>query len=225
MGPFAIEGFPAFVVLAVLAVMIAWLLFRSHRYLSRQDKGWSPPARGARPKPGRPVQALQPGPQLDAPDGAVRWELRMHETARDLAGQLDSKMSALGHLIQEADRAAARLEQAMEKAGDAARRGHDESEAGGARDVESPRSEPPDDLDPLPPRPSNQADALAFAGTRDRVSPGNSHAPGPSRPPADERYEEIYMLADYGFDAAEIARRVASPLGEVQLILSLRAKR
>ena len=36
------------------------------------------------------------------------------------------------------------------------------------------------------------------------------------------RREEIYRLADYGFAAAEIARRVGSPVGEVELILSLR---
>lgn len=215
MGPFALEEFSTFVVVVVLAVMIAWLLFRSHRYLSRQDKGWSPAARRARPKP------CQPGPQLDAPDEAIRWELSMHETARDLAGQLDSKMSALGHLIQEADRAAARLEQAL----GVAPRGADQSEPGKAQEAERPSSEPPDELDPLPPGPSSQADALKGAGPWDRLSPGNSDAHGRPRSPADDRYEEIYMLADYGFDAAEIARRVASPVGEVQLILSLRSKR
>ena len=33
------------------------------------------------------------------------------------------------------------------------------------------------------------------------------------------------MLADYGFAPTEIARRVGSPVGEVELILGLRAKR
>ena len=46
-----------------------------------------------------------------------------------------------------------------------------------------------------------------------------------SRPLADRRYEEIYLLADYGFDPAEIGHRVGMPVGEIQLILSLRAKR
>jgi len=220
MGPFAIEGLPGFAVLAVLAVVIAWLLFRSHRYLSRQDKGWSPPTRCC-----QPGQARQPERPLDAPDEAVRWELHMHETARELAGLLDSKMSALEHLVQEADRAAARLEQALEKTADAASPESDQRETFGAGEVQPLDSEAPSQLDPLPPRPSSQADALAPAGTRDRAAPGNSHAQGRPRPPADERYEEIYLLADYGFDATEIARRVASPLGEIQLILSLRAKR
>ena len=45
------------------------------------------------------------------------------------------------------------------------------------------------------------------------------------QPPATDRArrrEEIHRLADDGFAAAEIARRVGSPVGEVELILSLR---
>ena len=42
----------------------------------------------------------------------------MHETARELSAQLDSKMSALQALIAEADRAAARLEAAKGNAED-----------------------------------------------------------------------------------------------------------
>ena len=38
------------------------------------------------------------------------------------------------------------------------------------------------------------------------------------------RYEEIYTLADYGYEPAEIARRVNTPVGEVELILSLRSR-
>lgn len=40
-----------------------------------------------------------------------------------------------------------------------------------------------------------------------------------------QRYEEIYRLADYGYPPEEIAQRVGSPIGEVQLILGLRKKR
>jgi hypothetical protein len=44
-------------------------------------------------------------------------------------------------------------------------------------------------------------------------------------PSSDHRYDEIYVLADYGHNAAEIAQRLGSPIGEVELILSLRSKR
>ncbi len=37
----------------------------------------------------------------------------MHETARELSGKLDSKMVALQHLINDADRAAERLEKKL----------------------------------------------------------------------------------------------------------------
>ena len=40
----------------------------------------------------------------------------MHETARELSAQLDSKLSALQALIAEADRAAARLDAAVARA-------------------------------------------------------------------------------------------------------------
>jgi hypothetical protein len=40
-----------------------------------------------------------------------------------------------------------------------------------------------------------------------------------------DRYHEIYTLADYGYQAHDIAHRVGTPLGEVELILGLRGER
>jgi hypothetical protein len=81
--------------------------------------------------------------------------------------------------------------------------------------------------DPIAARPISQAEALKSAGGDgpggDRRGAGRSDAE--ERLPAERRYEEIYMLADYGFAPTEIARRVGSPVGEVELILGLRAKR
>jgi hypothetical protein len=74
--------------------------------------------------------------------------------------------------------------------------------------------------------PGNQARALQAGPAADEPAgppPAGSPAAAP-RPPADRRYEEIYLLADYGFDPTEIGRRVNMPVGEIQLILSLRAK-
>ena len=102
MGLFAEIEFPTLVVLAVLGLTSGFLLWRSHRYLARQDKGRSPLVHTPRPSP--PGQDTR----SDAPDVVTRWEVHMHETARDLSGQLDSKMGALAQLIREADRAAAR---------------------------------------------------------------------------------------------------------------------
>jgi hypothetical protein len=42
--------------------------------------------------------------------------------------------------------------------------------------------------------------------------------------PAGQARDEIYALAEAGCDAAEIARQTARPIGEVELILSLRGR-
>lgn len=46
----------------------------------------------------------------DAPAEVLRWQVEMHETARDLKAELDTKMRALQVLIRDADEKIARLE-------------------------------------------------------------------------------------------------------------------
>ncbi len=214
MGLFAEIEPATFLLLGFLVLTISLLLWRSHRYQARQNKSWSPLDSIGGPKP------REPGLPLDAPDDLSRWEVRMHETARDLSGQLDSKMGALEQMIREADRAAARLEAALEAASPPA------GPAPAADATSRPTTESPDTLDPLPPRPANQAEALKKpAGGSPRAGADRSDQEANRPTPAPNRYDEIYLLADYGFDAAEIARRVGSPVGEVELILGLRQKR
>jgi len=160
--------------LGALVLVIGWLLLRTHRHLSRQRRDDSPP------------------------EGLHR-DVQMHETARELSAQLDSKMGALQSLIAEADRAAARLEAAAARLPDA---------------VRQPA--------PADRQPTTQAEALRASGPPDHPT---GEADDASRPPsAGRRREEIYTLAS-GLEAAEIARRVGSPVGEVELILGLRQKR
>ena len=105
------------VFLMALALTVAVLLMRSHRYLARQrreDAGTSPPASTLQRGPARG------GSYTAAPSQVANWEVHMHETARDLMGQLDSKMRALQALTAEADRAADRLEAAIDQAADPA---------------------------------------------------------------------------------------------------------
>ena len=141
----------------------------------------------------------------------------MHETARRLSGQLDAKLSLLQSMIVEADRAAARLEEALQRA--------------------YPSLPPGSQAESL--RPAGRA-TLAIAevklpNARSVERFGSGAAPAMSGvakllfrrralPATDRarRREEVYRLADYGFAAPEIARRVGSPVGEVELILSLR---
>ena len=57
------------------------------------------------------------------------------------------------------------------------------------------------------------------------AKPGTDRRRAPSEAWSGQRRQEIYTLADSGLEAAEIARRVGSPVGEVELILGLRQKR
>ncbi len=97
-------------VLVALGLTIAILMMRLHRYLTRQrgdDRALVVPRR---PKP-EPATRL-----MDAPLELARWEVEMHQTARDLSAELDSRISVLRAMVSEADRAAARLEEALRKA-------------------------------------------------------------------------------------------------------------
>ena len=175
-------GTSAGVVVAAVAVLTWVMLRRTYRRLGPRKR--NEPTIVHQP---RPDLADEKRHSLHAPDSVVQWEVQMHDTARELAGQLDSKMRALQVLIAEADRAAGRLEAALQ--------------ANGSGDVKAER--PPDES--APPCPAPVADGSVDATP-------------------DPRCEEIYMLSDYGLPATEIARRLGSPVGEVELILGLRAR-
>lgn len=170
----------AFALLGAALLLSGVLLFRSQRYFSRLARrtSFSDALREPPPEPDPPALAV-------SSRKAERWEVEMQETARELSARLDSKMSALQHLIRDADRAAARLERAFNPAA-------------------LPNAAPLAEQGSLPPSPDGNA--AGIAGYQ-------------------QRYEEIYMLADYGYPPEEIAQRIGSPIGEVQLILSLRKKR
>ena len=67
----------------------------------------SPPPHKAHPPAGH---------HLDAPSAMGRWEVEMHELARDLSGQLDSKIVIVQQLVEEARQATARLEAMIQRA-------------------------------------------------------------------------------------------------------------
>ena len=238
--------------LVVMIVVAGFLYLRSQRYFAKQKND-----AGSAVRPATSPLEKQYTP---VPQDLTRWEVEMHDTARQLSGQLDSKMAALGHLIHEADRAAARLEAALSatRSPTAATTTTDAAATAGLSRSSPLATAGLSSNTPCAKGDSSSSLPCATAGLSSSVSgaPGDSsagagppeeppshqaralqaaeepHEPGPdagsaatSRPPADHRYEEIYLLADYGFNPAEIGHRVGMPVGEIQLILSLRAKR
>ncbi len=131
----------------------------------------------------------------------------MHELARDLSGQLDSKMRVLEHLIRQADAAAARLDAATGNA-----RSAPASTAAAARPTEkTPRA--PLDSKPAP---------GVVGGPAPRMTTGLRTEPGLLKIAGNPRFERVYALADAGMSVATIANQIGSQVGEVELILSLR---
>jgi len=172
-------GGPTALFVLALALAIGVLMMRWHRYYARQDR--SPIVRTERAQP--PAHGPHAAPRDAVPEDLAKWEVQMYERARELSGQLDSKMRVLEHLTREADRAAARLEKALAAAG---------PESDAAPEAQTPGAcAAPDGVEPLPP----------------------------------ERREEICTLADYGFEPAEIARRLGASIGQVESVLGERAKR
>ena len=159
----------------------------------------------------------------------ARWEVEMHDLARDLSGQLETRMAWLGHLVREADRAAARLESALAAVETMP------AEPPSAAQVSAKRAGPlfcrgfsdrPFGYGPSssPCRLAGDRQPGRFAEYDAPPSPASSTAAAGNREQRSS-HEEIYSLSDYGYPSLEIARRVGRPVGEVELILGLRAQR
>ena len=152
-----------------LALIVAVLLRRGMGKPARRrfDSGNS----------GTPFSSM--GTRHEMPQDVLRWEVHMHEVARDLQGTLDSKIAILNQLVIDADRRIALL---------------GKLEAQGA------------------PRPVKPASAVPGGSAEESriVTLGE---------------DEIYRLADAGFGGAAIADLTQSPLGDIEMILSLRSTR
>jgi hypothetical protein len=204
---------PSTLCLILLVVIAAFLLVRTRRRLAHQREPWDTAAMQARDY----GEVRQPGSSAEGglPDEAARWEVEMHETARRLSAQLDAKLSLLQTLIADAQRAAARLEEALNRARPALPPGSQAESlrpvAGHGRDLR--------EFDRI----ENEPDRSAREDVAEDGDSGDGESGDNDRRAGDrgQRRAEICRLADYGFAATEIAHRVGTPVGEVELILSL----
>jgi hypothetical protein len=191
-----------------LGLVIFVLLVRSKRYF-RQVTQYQTPA--ARPPRRTEAPKTISGPSRDF----EKWEVEMHDLARDLMGQLDSKIRVLELLIRQADEAAARLEAA--RGGEIGARG----EGRGAREVVRRVARDAIEM-PAAPTPSSSNDASSPRAPRAARNSGESRKP--LKVTNNLRFERVYALADAGMSAATIANQIGTQVGEVELILSLRGK-
>ncbi|MEW6198934.1 MAG: hypothetical protein AB1601_09755 [Planctomycetota bacterium] len=126
--------------------------------------------------------------------------VQLEEVARRVNAQVDTRFAKLEAVIHDADQRIARLEQLT---------GHVTSRT--TSPTGPAASPPPPDGDLAAPTPTTSA-----------PPPTTSVPPRcPSTPPG-ERRRRIYDLADQGTSALVIADALQMPIGEVELILSLR---
>ena len=95
-----------------ITLLLVLLLRRSIRYYGRRRRGRIDPpiVRTARPED----DSRQP--LSSAPPEMIRWQVEMHQVAREVKAELDTKMRMLLALIGEARNEREQLEQAAERA-------------------------------------------------------------------------------------------------------------
>lgn len=160
----------------------------------------------------------------DAPSELTRWQVAMHELARDLKGEIDTKLAALQTLVAMARQEADRLQKLLEQA--------------------SRASPPPPHGQPSPAQPAAKADSpseaqdptfpprdalarLAQLADPAMLADAAQTVPRPAAgdPLADNaRDMAIARLAQQGHAPEAIAQQLGLPLGEVELRLSLRPR-
>ncbi len=179
--------------------VVFWLLVRTQRQAQRTRSGGSALARPTahEPEAGRGAPALQTGasgPGLHRPTGTARSpavrhlgeqdplaeirraEIQLHELARDLVAQIDSKAALLTALLREAQAEAARLERLLAASPPA----HASTQAAALLSAASPRCDAAHDALPPPTatnRPRAEIHRLADLGLTPAQIAERTHCP------------------------------------------------
>jgi hypothetical protein len=190
---------PVALFLLGLLLLISILLRRYYRYFGKRKPDDRPVVRTTR------RQADPQQPLLDAPPNVLRWQVEMHETARDLKAELDTKMVALQQLIRMAEAQTSRLEAAIARAErlgiSPCRDTLAELERVTAELAEEVGSDSTAGLDHLPEVPAPAAIGNVVSG---------------------EARKQICALAESGLPPSAIAERTGHTVGDVEIVLSLR---
>jgi hypothetical protein len=94
---------PQMIMLAAMGVMIYMMWRRSHKHFGRGGTAYEPIKRFSK------LEAERDLALADAPPDVNRWQVEMHDLARDLKGEIDTRVAILQVLLRQADEAAARL--------------------------------------------------------------------------------------------------------------------
>ncbi|HZZ72437.1 MAG TPA: hypothetical protein VFE24_09295 [Pirellulales bacterium] len=105
---FGSPPWPAYFFAFGIALAIGILLRRSRKYFSARAR-WQRDQAHA-PRVVEPQKRILPT-NLDKPLPMQRWEVELHESARTVMAQLDSKMILLQHLLRDAEQMLARFKQ------------------------------------------------------------------------------------------------------------------
>ena len=149
------------------------------------------------------VPSFPLGKQREVEQQMSNLLVELSTMARQITAQLDTRAAKLELLIKEADEKLLELRDASRQAGTMTTDNH---ALAALREIDAKELAELSDT-----RPPIEYPALAVASL-----------PAPST--ADVRYADVYSLANEGRSAAEIARLLSRPAGEIELILALRPK-
>lgn len=111
---FLLQNQASLLFLLGVAMLTVILMRRWSRYFKRQKAAQRKPQNSALPSALREADSRQP--LLDAPPEILRWQVEMHETARELKAELDTKIAILQRLTIDARRETKRLEEVLKEA-------------------------------------------------------------------------------------------------------------
>ncbi|HEX4142725.1 MAG TPA: hypothetical protein VHY91_04170 [Pirellulales bacterium] len=104
-----LAAFDTSTVLLLLGILVLWISLKRFGRRPAKTAGLLSDSRPAS------IVRSDDGHHLDAPAPVMRWEVAMHETARDLMGRLDSKIVIVEQLVRDANQAAGRLEAVLRR--------------------------------------------------------------------------------------------------------------